>query len=154
MTFQVDADGLLTVSALENTSGVTAEVHIKPSYGLEDTEIEQMIVDSMENAEQDVAARMLQEQKVEADRSVEALDAAMKRDADQFLSDAERQLILDARVALLAARQGNDAELIKRELKALETASETYVARRMNASVSDAMRGVHLSDYEKQDNAV
>lgn len=154
VTFQVDADGLLTVSALENTSGVTAEVHIKPSYGLEDSEIEQMIVDSMENAEHDVAARMLQEQKVEADRSVEALDAAMSRDADRFLSDVERQLILDARESLQSARQGDDAELIKRKLKALESASETYVARRMNASVGDAMRGVHLSDYEKQDNAV
>ena len=154
VTFQVDADGLLTVSALENTSGVTAEVHIKPSYGLEDSEIEQMIVDSMEHAQTDVAARMLQEQKVEADRSVEALDAAMKTDADQFLSETERQSILDARDALIAARQSDDVELIKRELKALESASETYVARRMNASVGDAMRGVHLSEYEKQDNAV
>ena len=154
VTFQVDADGLLTVSALENTSGVTAEVHIKPSYGLEDSEIEQMIVDSMEHAQTDVAARMLQEQKVEADRSVEALDAAMKTDADQFLSETERQSILDARDALIAARQSDDVELIKRELKALESASETYVARRMNASVGDAMRGAHLSEYEKQDNAV
>ncbi len=153
VTFQVDADGLLTVSALENTSGVTAEVHIKPSYGLEDSEIEQMIVDSMDNAEEDVAARMLQEQKVEADRSVEALDAAMKRDADRHLSEDERQKILDAREALLVARQSDDAELIKRELKSLENASEIYVSRRMNASVGDAMRGAHLSDYEKQDNA-
>jgi molecular chaperone HscA len=154
VTFQVDADGLLTVSALENTSGVTAEVHIKPSYGLEDAEIEQMIVDSMENAEQDVSARMLQEQKVEADRSIEALDAAMRSDADRFLSDDERQSILQAREALLTTKQGSDAEEIKRALKALETASETYVARRMNASVGDAMRGAHLSDYEKQDNAI
>jgi len=113
-----------------------------------------MIVDSMENAEQDVSARMLQEQKVEADRSIEALDAAMRSDADRFLSDDERQSILQAREALLTTKQGSDAEEIKRALKALETASETYVARRMNASVGDAMRGAHLSDYEKQDNAI
>ena len=149
VTFQVDADGLLTVSALEKTSGVNAEVHIKPSYGLEDAEIEQMIVDSMNNAEQDVAARMLQEQKVEASRSVEALDAAMGKDAEQFLSDAERDAILQAREHLLAVSRGDDSELIKEALKALEAASETYVARRMNASVGDAMRGAHYSELRK-----
>jgi molecular chaperone HscA len=154
VTFQVDADGLLTVSALEKTSGVNAEVHIKPSYGLEDAEIEQMIVDSMNNAEQDVAARMLQEQKVEASRSVEALDAAMGKDAEQFLSDAERDSILHARENLLVVSKGSDSEQIKQALKALESASEIYVARRMNASVGDAMRGAHYSDYEKQDNAL
>jgi len=154
VTFQVDADGLLTVSAIENTSGISAEVHIKPSYGLEDSEIEQMIVDSMEHAEQDVAARMLQEQKVEADRSIEALDAAMKRDADRFLSESERDAIVSARQTLLTARQGDDAEAVKQALKSLESVSETYVARRMNASVGDAMRGANLSDYDKQDNAL
>jgi len=93
--FQVDADGLLTVSAIEKVSEVHAEVQIKPSYGLLDSEIETMIRDSMTNAEQDVAARMLQEQRVEAERAVAALDAAMAKDADEFLDASEKQKMLD-----------------------------------------------------------
>ncbi len=153
VTFQVDADGVLTVSAVESTSGVASEVHIKPSYGLTDPEIEKMIVDSMNNAEQDVAARMLQEQRVDAERAVEALDAAMSRDADEFLSKEERALILDARGVVVESREGDDAEQIKSALRALEAASESYVARRMNASVGQAMRGVNIDNYGKQDTA-
>lgn len=153
VTFQVDADGVLTVSAVENTSGVASEVHIKPSYGLSDPEIEKMIVDSMSNAEQDVAARMLQEQRVDADRAVEALDAAMGRDADEFLSAEERAPILDARRAVLESRDNGDSQQIKNALSTLESASEIYVARRMNASVGQAMRGVNIDNYGKQDTA-
>jgi len=152
--FQIDADGLLTVSANEQTSGVVAEVHIKPSYGLSESEIEQMLVDSMENAELDVAARMLNEQRVEADRAMEALDAAMARDADQFLSDDERARIASARAEVERSRDEGDTEAIKQAIKMLERASENYVARRMNASVAQAMRGKTLDDYQSiQDQA-
>ncbi len=153
VTFQVDADGLLTVSAVEQTSGTAAEVHIKPSYGLLDREIEKMIVDSMENAESDVKARMLHEQRVEADRTLEALDAAMGRDASEFLNDEEQNAILKARALVAEVRDGNDGDAIKQSLDALESASEIYVARRMNASVGSTMRGKTLSNFDKQDTA-
>lgn len=146
--FQIDADGLLTVSAVEQTSGVAAEVHIKPSYGLSEPEIEQMLVDSLENAEVDVAARMLSEQRVEADRALEALDSALARDADQYLQADERKNIDAAREAVLTARTDGDTESIKQAIKALERASESYVARRMNASVTEAMRGKTLDEYK------
>ncbi len=152
VTFQVDADGLLTVSALEKASNVHAEVQIKPSYGLLDSEIESMIRDSMTNAEQDVAARMLQEQRVEAERAVEALDAAMAKDADQFLDQSEKQKILDARASVLESNDTGDSEAIKKALRGLEKVSEIYVSRRMNASIGEAMKGKNIDSYAKQDN--
>lgn len=148
VTFQVDADGLLTVGAIEKTSGVTAEVHIKPSYGLSDGDIESMIMDSMKFAEEDVQQRMLQEQRVEADRTIEALDSAMQKDAERYLSDDEKKRILTAREELLAAREGQDSEQIKQSLRDLEVVSQAYVARRMNATVGDLMRGTTISNYE------
>ena len=151
VTFQVDADGLLTVSAIEQTSGTAAEVHIKPSYGLSDREIEKMIVDSMQNAESDVRNRMLQEQRVEADRTIEALDAAWSRDASEFLNDEEQKAILDARQQVIEVREQDDSDAIKQSLHALESVSEIYVSRRMNASVGASMRGKKLSNYDKQD---
>lgn len=146
--FQVDADGLLTVSAIEKTSEVHAEVQIKPSYGLLDSEIETMIRESMTHAEHDVAARMLQEQRVEAERAVEALDAAMARDADEFLAADEKQKILDARALVVQSADSNDAEAIKTALRELESVSEVYVARRMNASVGKSMTGKHIDSYD------
>ncbi len=151
VTFQVDADGLLTVSAIEQISGTAAEVHIKPSYGLSDREIEKMIVDSMQNAESDVRSRMLQEQRVEADRTIEALDAALSRDASEFLNDEEQKAILDARQHVIEVREQDNSDAIKQSLHALESVSEIYVSRRMNASVGASMRGKKLSNYDKQD---
>ena len=146
--FQVDADGLLTVSAIEKNSEVHAEVQIKPSYGLQDSEIESMIRDSMTHAEQDVAARMLQEQRVEAERAVEALDAAMAKDADEFLAADEKQKILDARSIVVQSGETSDAESIKNALRELEAVSEVYVARRMNASIGESMTGKSIDSYE------
>ncbi len=149
--FQVDADGLLTVSALEKTSGVAAEVHIKPSYGLSDTEIESMILDSMKHAKQDVQSRMLHEQRVEVDRTIEALDAAMQKDGDKFLDAQEQAAIGEAKAKVLLAREGDDSEAIKKSLRALEATSEQYVARRMNASVGEVMRGKSINNYDEQE---
>ena len=149
--FQVDADGLLTVSALEQTSGVAAEVHIKPSYGLSDNEIESMILDSMKHAKEDVRLRMLQEQRVEADRTIEALDAAMQKDGDVFLSHEEKSAIEQARTKVLQMRDAEDSEAIKQSLRALESASEQYVARRMNASVGEVMRGKSIDNFDEQE---
>jgi len=127
-------------------------VQIKPSYGLLDSEIESMIKDSMTHAEQDVAARMLQEQRVEAERAVEALDAAMSKDADQFLDSAEKEKIIKARELVLKVKDEDSSDSIKEALKELESVSEVYVSRRMNASVGEAMTGTHIDSYDKQDN--
>jgi len=101
----------------------------------------------MQHASEDVAARMLQEQRVEADRAMEALDAALVRDGDQFLSEDELAAITAARSTLLQQRDSGDSAAIKKALQNLESVSENYVARRMNASVNSAMRGLKVDEY-------
>ena len=105
VTFQVDADGLLNVTAQEQTTGVSAGVEVKPSYGLSDNEIETMLRDSMAYAREDMEARRLREQQVEADRSMEALDAALKADGDTLLTADERRQILVFRDQLAFTRR-------------------------------------------------
>ena len=147
VTYQIDADGLLSVSAREETSGVEASIDVKPSYGLTDREIEGMLRDSMDSAEADIQQRMLREQQVDADRVIEALDAAMRTDGDQLLDDEERQTILEARAQLLTARQGDKVDAIEQAIKHLEAVCEDYVARRMNASIRGAMKGHRVDEY-------
>jgi molecular chaperone HscA len=116
VTFQVDADGLLSVTAMEKSTGVESSIQVKPSYGLTDAEIASMIQDSMSYAEQDVKARMLAEQKVEAARVLESLNGALAADA-ALLSAAERQVIDDAAAHLSAVAEGNDADAIEEAIK-------------------------------------
>lgn len=148
VTFQVDADGLLNVSAREETSGVEASVEVKPSYGLKDTEIEAMLRASMDHALQDRDARSLREQQVEADRVLEAIDSAMADDADDMLSADEKQVILAARSELAEARQSaTQTQVLKDAMQKLEQASADYVARRMNASVQKTMAGHKVDEF-------
>lgn len=148
VTFQVDADGLLSVSAKEENSGVEASVEVKPSYGLQDSEIESMLKASMEFAGEDKDARSLREQQVEADRVLEAIDSAMADDADEMLSEDEKTLILDARGKLQAARhQAKDTQELKAVMAHLEKVSAEYVARRMNASVQKTMAGHKVEEF-------
>lgn len=151
VTYQVDADGLLSVSASEENSGVEASVTVKPSYGLEDSEIEAMLRASMDNAEVDMQLRSLREQQVEADRVVEALDSALNLDADELLSQAERKAIDEARQELIKTRAGEKSDLIKAAIKALETVCSDYVARRMNTNIRKAMHGHSVDEYGSQD---
>lgn len=95
---------------------------------------------------------MLQEQRVEAERAVAALDAAMAKDADEFLDADEKQKILDARTDVVQSGESSDAEAIKNALRQLESVSEVYVARRMNSSIGESMTGKHIDSYEKLDN--
>ncbi|VAW75119.1 Chaperone protein HscA, partial [hydrothermal vent metagenome] len=148
VTFQVDADGLLSVSAEEQTSGVKAHIEVKPSYGLTDNEIETMLRASMDNARDDMQVRSLREQQVEADRVIEALQAAMQRDADKFLDQNERQAIDAAAAALAAARHGDDHRAIKAAIKKLEAVSTVYVDRRMNANIHKAMAGHGVDEFK------
>ena len=141
VTFQVDADGLLAVEARELTRNVMASVEVRPSYGLSDTEIEQVLTDSIAHASADVIARKIREQQLEARRVVEALDAAMLTDGDELLETNEREQILTARNKLASLFEKSNADEINTAIKTLEQCSEAYVARRMNRSIRTAMRG-------------
>lgn len=149
--FQVDADGLLTVEAMEAVSGVRAGVSVKPSYGLEESEIEQMLRESVEHAEEDVASRALNEQQVEADRVVQALRDALAADGDILSNDVERAGIEAAAQALIQLRDGTDADAIRTGIKALEEACEPFVERRMNRSIRQAMQGHKVEEFQEQD---
>ena len=137
----MDADGLLTVSAIERESGAVASIDVKPSYGLNDGQIEQMLSDAMSYASDDMKARKLAEQQVEAKRVVEALDSALQSDAEEFLSTDERKTLDELRASLLESANNGSADDIKSAIKALEKGSEAYVERRMNASVRQMMAG-------------
>ena len=148
VTFQVDADGLLNVVAQEQSSGVQAQIEVKPSYGLTDSEIETMLKSSLEHAEDDMAARRLREQQVEADRTLEALQVALAADGQRYLDDTERTAIEAAAAELAQARQGTDAKRIKQAIQALEKTSEAFVARRMDSSIRQAMAGHQVDEFE------
>lgn len=148
VTYQVDADGLLSVSAQETTSGVTADIVVKPSYGLTDTEIESMLRASMEHAREDIELRMLKEQQVEARRVIEAIDAALAQDGSVLLDENELSQIQLKRDELQAAVGSGSTEELKNLIKAVEDVSETYVARRMNASVQQALTGKQIDEVD------
>ncbi len=148
VSFQVDADGLVSVTAREETSGVQAHIEVKPSYGLTDQEVENMLRDSMEHAKDDMEARRLREQQVEADRVLEAIQAALAADGDEFL-DAEERAAIDAAVeALRAARGGTDHRAIKQAIENLESVATAYVDRRMNANIRKAMTGHAVDEFK------
>ncbi|QDI07449.1 Hsc66 [Klebsiella electrica] len=145
VTFQVDADGLLSVTAMEKLTGVEASIQVKPSYGLTDSEIATMIKDSMSHAEQDIKARMLAEQKVEAARVLESLESALAADA-ALLSAAERQAIDEATAQLRAVAAGDDADAIKDAIKNTDTQTQEFAARRMDQSVRTALKGQSVDE--------
>lgn len=147
VTFQVDADGLLSVSAEEEASGVRSSIEVRPSYGLQDTEIEKMLRDSFDYAQEDMVARALREQQVEADRVLEALAAAVAADGEALLSAEEFSKIDSAAAALGAARNGNDALVIKRAIEELDKVTADFAARRMDASVKKVLQGHKLDEF-------
>ncbi|MFM5376837.1 Fe-S protein assembly chaperone HscA [Aeromonas dhakensis] len=145
VTFQVDADGLLSVSAMEKSSGVQAEIQVKPSYGLGEDDILNMLSASIANAQQDMDARMLAEQQVEADRVVESLNAALAADGEALLSAAERAE-LDAAIAhLLTMRSMGTTNQIKEAIEAADAASGEFAARRMDASIRKVLTGQNVN---------
>ncbi len=148
VTFQVDADGLLSVTAEEQTKGVKASVEVKPSYGLEDREIEQMLRDSLDHAADDKAARALREQQVEADRVLEALASAIAADGEALLSPEEFARIDRAAANLGKARNGTDPQVIKRAIEELDAATAEFAARRMDASVRKMLAGQKLDQVD------
>ena len=147
VTFQVDADGLLNVTAEEQVKGVRSSIEVKPSYGLSDDEIGRMLQDSMTHAREDMELRRLHEQQVEADRVLEALQAALAKDGDLLLDADERERIAAATQRLQAVRTGTDHRAIKQAIEAVEQASSDYVERRMNDSIRKAMTGHRVDEF-------
>ena len=149
VTFQVDADGLLAVTAREEGTGVESGIEVKPSYGLSDNEIEQMLKDSMQHAKEDIDARNLREQQVEADRVIEAVVVALAAD-ENLLSTEESVEIRAAIDALILARNGIEQRPIKTAMDVLDKATAEFAARRMDASIKQALTGHTLDEFTKE----
>jgi molecular chaperone HscA len=141
VTFEVDADGLLAVTAREQSTGVTAQVAVKPSYGLADDDIARMLRDAIDHARDDLDARALAEAQVDADRLLDAVRAALASDGQTLLEAAERRAIESRIEALVAARAGRDRSAIRQATDALSTATDDFAARRMDASIRSALAG-------------
>lgn len=141
VTYQVDADGLLSVTAMEKSTGIQSEIQVKPSYGLSDDEVANMLRDSMTYAKEDMQARALAEQRVEADRVIEGLIAAMQADGDELLSEAEKATLLQAIESLIELRNGNEANAIEQGIKDTDKASQDFASRRMDKSIRAALAG-------------
>lgn len=140
VTFQVDADGLLSVTACEETTGVESSIQIKPSYGLTDNEITQMLRDFITYAKEDVEVRNLREQQVEADRVIEAIEAALAEDG-ALLTDQERTNIEKAIKKLADVHRGEDHRLIKQTIHDVNELTTEFAARRMDQSIKKALSG-------------
>jgi molecular chaperone HscA len=145
VTFQVDADGLLSVSARETGSGVEASVRVKPSYGLHDDDITRMLAESMGSAEADMQARALREQQVEARRLLEATQAALAADRD-LLDEAEFARVAQLMTGLVACAEGTDAAALKAAIDRLAQGTEEFAARRMDRSIRAALAGRRVDD--------
>jgi len=143
VTFTVDADGLLSVSAKEQGSGVEASVTVKPSYGLSDDQIATMLQESFSTAQQDMQARALVEARVDAERMLLATQSALDADGD-LLSEEERAVIDASMAKLREAAKGNDATAIESATKALANDTEAFAAQRMNAGIARALSGRKL----------
>jgi molecular chaperone HscA len=147
VTFQVDADGLLSVSAVERSTGAQAAVTVKPSYGLADADIERMLRDSFEHARGDMQARALHEARVDAQRLLEAVRAALAADG-ALLAPAERDAIERQEAALGAVAAGSEHRAIRQACEALNRATEEFAARRMDAGVRRALAGRRIASLD------
>ena len=144
VTFTVDADGLLSVAAREQVSGVEAKIEVKPSYGLSDDQIAQMLKDSFSTAEADMRARSVVEARVDAQRMLLATQSALNADGD-LLQTAELQTIDAAMYALRAITDSDDAAAIEAQTKALAEATEAFAAQRMNRGIAQALSGKNIA---------
>ncbi|RTE66534.1 Fe-S protein assembly chaperone HscA [Amphritea opalescens] len=148
VTFQVDADGLLGVSAKELSTGVESEIQVKPSYGLDDNEIADMLKASYSFAEDDMVLRHLREQQVEADRLLASLEQAMQADGESLLTPQELTHLSEQMAILQTLRNGSDAAAIEQGVKVLSQASDFFAARRMDQSIKNALKGHTIDEIE------
>lgn len=147
VTFQVDADGLLSVSARELTTGVESQVLVKPSYGLTDVEIERMLRESITYAHEDEQTRKSREAQVEANRLLAAIEAALQVDGAALLSAEERRSIESAIDQLRVVTVSVDAKQIRDAVRALDEASQEFAARRMDAGIKRALAGHRIAEF-------
>jgi molecular chaperone HscA len=148
VTFQVDADGLLSVSAREMGSGIEASIEVKPAYGLNNEDITRMLQESSAHARNDMLARALREQKTEAGQLLEAVTNALDQDGDALLDTATQARIRNSADQLRALLEGNDQQTIKRAIEALNQETTEFAQRRMDHSVTRALAGHKLSELE------
>ena len=149
VSFAVDADGLLTVSAEERTTGVQQRIEVKPSYGLSHDDMADMLYDSLDNAEADMTLRLLTEARVEARRNLLALEAALARDGGLLAAD-ERAGLDAGRAYLEAAMAGDDREAINAAAEALETLTTPFAERRMDRGIREALAGKSVNELESR----
>lgn len=149
VTFQVDADGLLSVSARELASGVEASIQVKPSYGLTDGEVARMLKDSFQHAGGDKAARVLREQQVDAQRLLEAVEGALQADGERLLDVEERMVIELQMQELRDLLTGTDGMAIEQQTKRLSQVTDAFAARRMDLTVKAALAGRSLNEIEE-----
>ncbi len=147
--FQVDADGLLSVSARETTTGVSASVEVKPSYGLSDTEVTSMLKASFDHAQEDIASRSLSEAKVEAQRMIDALQGALELDGEKLLAPGQMVLLNHAIDKLQETLSSDNVEQIKEGVKILGKASEEFASLRMDAAVREVLAGRRIDQLEE-----
>lgn len=145
VTFQVDADGLLSVTAQEKSTGVQANIQVKPSYGLSDDQVASMLKGSMQYARQDMQLRLLREQQVEAERVLEAVSQALKTDA-ALLSEQELIAIKQALTNLAEVKQGDNTAAIKAAIEHTNTLTDDFAARRMDQSIRSALTGHNVDE--------
>ena len=149
VTFAVDADGLMTVSAQEKTTGVEQRIEVRPSYGLSHDDMADMLYDSLDNAEADVALRLLTEARVEAERNMLAMIAALAKDGE-LLSAEERKELDAAMGRLRSAVAGSSRDDINASAEALETLSKPFAERRMDRGIREALAGMSVGDLERR----
>ncbi len=146
VTFQADADGLLQVTAREQSTGVEQSVQVKPSHGLTDEEVERMLIESLEQAESDVARRQLAEARVEGKRILNAAQSAMREDGELLTAD-EGKAIPTAQAALAAAIEGDDLEQLRAATHQLEEVTAEFAQRRMNRAIGGALAGHRADEF-------
>ncbi|WP_122340405.1 Fe-S protein assembly chaperone HscA [Pseudomonas caricapapayae] len=149
VTFQVDADGLLSVSAREMGSGIESSIQVKPSYGLTDDEVTRMLKDSFEYAGDDKVARVLREHQVDAERLLEAVQGALEADGERLLDEDERLVINLQMDELRELMQGTDGYAIEQQTKRLSQVTDAFAARRLDSTVKAALAGRNLNEIEE-----
>jgi len=148
LQFQIDADGILSVSAKETSTNKVTTIEVKPSYGISDSEIEEMLRDSFDNAKEDIERRHLNESIVEGKRVILSINSALNIDGPDLLNKDEYKVICNARDELESKLNSENKEMIINAIKNLENISETYVSRRMNASIRKIMKGKDIKEYK------
>ncbi len=152
VTFTVDADGLLTVAAEETTTGAKQTIDVKPSYGLEEGQIENMLRESMEHARSDMTQRMLVESRTEAQRQIVELESAIKQDGT-LLEEVERKQIERQMQTVRNASAGEDRDYIEAEMQELARLTGPFAQRRMDKAIGSALKGAHIDTVETKNHA-